>query len=729
LNSGTIDLAVDVGGTFTDLVAVERGTGRLAIGKLLTTPDDPGRAILDGIEALLMENGWGWADLAGIVHATTLVSNALIERKGAPTALLTTRGFRDVLEIGHELRYHLHDLALRRPEPLVPRAWRYEVDERTDADGSILQPLDEDALARLAGALRAEGIASVAVCFLHAYANPAHELASERVLGAALPGVPITLSHRVSPERGEHARTSTTAASAYVRPLIAGYLEALAARLRERGLGGPLRLMVSNGGTVTAAEAAAVPVHLLESGPAAGVLAAGAFGRRVGLADLVSFEMGGTTAKVCLVEGGAPAITTEGEAARLSRFRKGSGLAVRIPMVDLIEVGAGGGSIARVDALGLLKVGPESAGADPGPACYGRGGTEPTVTDANLLLGYLAPDRFLGGAMPLDPEAARRVISKRLARPLGLSVEAAAAGVYRVVTEAMASALRVHLAERGRDPRRYTLFAAGGAGPAHAVAIARLLYLPRVICPPGAGAASALGCLAAPPAAEIARSFPGRLDGLDWPAVNALLGALEQEARARLADAGVQSGVTLQRLADLRYAGQGNEVPVPLPDGPLGPPDLPALEAAFAAVYRDRFDHTLPGAAIEAVTWRVRAAGPPGVADGLTPRPPSLRGKGVPWSGVSMDTITPVAENASEGGTPFPRREGGRGVRPSASRPVYFSETGGFIPAAVCDRYALAPGASLAGPAIVEERESTVVLPPGSYATIDTFGNLVIIPR
>jgi N-methylhydantoinase A/oxoprolinase/acetone carboxylase beta subunit len=728
----SVDLAVDVGGTFTDLVAVDQNTGRLAIGKLLTTPEDPGDAILYGIETLLAENGWDWADLAGVVHATTLVSNALIERKGAPTALLTTRGFRDTLEIGHEFRYHLHDLAMRRPAPLVPREWRFEVDERVGPAGEVLQPLDEDGLRRIAARLRADGVASVAICFLHAYANPAHEEAAERILAEALPGVPVSLSHRICPERGEYARTSTVVASAYVRPLIAGYLETLEARLRARGLAGPFRLMVSDGGSVPAAEAAAAPVRLLESGPAAGVLAARHQGGQLGLADLVSFEMGGTTAKVCLIEGGAPALTTEGEAARLSRFRKGSGLAIHTPLVDLLEVGAGGGSIARVDAMGLLKVGPESAGADPGPACYGRGGAEATVTDANLVLGYLDPAYFLGGAMPLDPEAARRALATRLAGPLGLTVEEAAAGVHRVVTEAMASALRVHLAERGRDPRRYALFAAGGAGPAHAVALARLLGMPRVVCPPGAGAAAAFGCLATPPLAAAARTLPGRLDDLAWPEVNTLLEALEAEARARLAAAGATANIAVGRLVEMRYAGQGNEVPVPLPTGPLGPPHRDAIAQSFAAVYHDRFGHTLPDAPLEAVTWRVRATGPAPVrGTDLTPGPFPPR-EGVPPSGSSSSPGAPGTPPDPKGVPPSRVGKGDWGLGPTPqprSRPVYFPEPAAFVPTAVYDRYSLPSGATLAGPAIVEERESTLILPPDSRAMVDAYGNVVIEPE
>ncbi|HZD37956.1 MAG TPA: hydantoinase/oxoprolinase family protein, partial [Actinomycetes bacterium] len=530
-------IAVDIGGTFTDLVLVEGGRVT-ANAKVLTTPGDPSIAVETGIGRLLERLGAGCVD--EVVHGTTLVANALIERKGATTALVTTKGFRDVLGIRRELRYDLYDLFLEMPEPLVPRRLRFEAAERVLADGGVEAAPDPEEVRRIARRMDREGIQAVAVSLLHAYRHPHHERAVAGILRRELPGVAISLSSDVSPELGEFARTSTVVANAYVLPLVAGYLEMLAKRLERLGLRGPLRIMLSTGagGLAGVDTASRYPVRLLESGPAAGALGAGFWGGSSGSRNVLAFDMGGTTAKACLIENGIPMVAREFEAARVYRFTKGSGLPLRVPVIDLIEIGAGGGSIAGVGPFGLPRVGPESTGADPGPACYGQGGTDPAVTDADLVLGYLNPEFFLGGEMRLDEGAARRAIG-RLAGELGLGVEEAAAAIHRVVNENMASAARMHAIERGRDLRRFTLVATGGAGPVHAWGVARALGMSKLVFPPSAGVASAFGMLTAAPGFEFARSLPAPLERTSWEQVRAVLRELAEEGMRQLASSGV----------------------------------------------------------------------------------------------------------------------------------------------------------------------------------------------
>ena len=486
---GNARIAVDIGGTFTDLVLLIEGRVARNV-KLLTTSEDPSVAVEAGVAELLAHVDA--AQVREIVHGTTLVSNLLIERKGAVTALLTTRGFRDVMTIRREHRFDLYDLFLDMPEPLVPRRLTFELSERVLADGSVDRALDPSEVRRVCRRLAREGIQSVAVCLLHAYRNPDHERAVAEILRQEAPGLTVSLSSEVSPELGEFARMSTVSANAYVMPLVSRYLETLEKRLAGLGLRGPLRIMLSTGGGGLAGTATArrYPVRLLESGPAAGALAAGHWGGRAGRANVLAFDMGGTTAKACLVEDGVPMVAREFEAARTYRFARGSGLPLRVPVVDLIEIGAGGGSVATVGPFGLPKVGPESTGAVPGPASYGQGGEEATVTDADLLLGYLNPEFFLGGDMRLDEDSARRSV-ERLGVGLGLGLEAAAAAVHRVVNENMAIAARMHAVERGRDLRRFALVATGGAGPVHAWGVARALNITELIVPPSAGVASA----------------------------------------------------------------------------------------------------------------------------------------------------------------------------------------------------------------------------------------------
>ncbi len=682
-------VGADIGGTFTDLLLVDRG-GQAIFGKTLTTPDDPSAAV----EAVLRE-ALGGAVTPGergmLVHGTTLVTNALIERTGAPTALLTTAGFRDALEIGRENRYELYDLNLELPRPLIPRELRFDVPERIAADGAVLRPLDEAFVRRLVAELRDKGITAIAVCYLNSFRDPTHERRTAELIAEVAPNVRVSLSSEVVAEIREFQRTSTTAANVYVQQQVASYLDELRRRLDRLGFVGSFFVMLSSGGIATTETASRFPVRLLESGPAAGALAAAQQGIRAGHRDLLSFDMGGTTAKLCAVEDGRPLKVHEFEVDRVYRFRRGSGLPIKIPVVDMIEIGAGGGSIARVDALGLLKVGPLSAGAEPGPACYGRGGMRPTVTDADLVLGYLDPSFFLGGQMRLDVEGARDALAT-LAGPLGLSVEQVAWGIHQIVNENMANAARAHLAERGKDPRRMPLFAFGGAGPVHGYRVAEILRLPSLIAPLGAGVGSTFGLLVAPLAFDFVRSAYSRLDGLKWSQANALLDDMAQEGRAVLESSGLApSEIAYRRTADMRYVGQGHEVSVELPDGWLGETHTAEIARAFERTYRDLYGRRGPDVPLEVINWRVVASGP-------APR---------------LDFHLPA-------------RAGSGGVALKGRRAAYFSERGGYVETAVYDRYALRPGTTFDGPAIVEERESTLVIGARGRAGVDEHLNVVV---
>jgi N-methylhydantoinase A len=680
-------IAVDIGGTFTDLVLVK--SGRIAASaKVLTTPGDPSLAIEAGIERLLADVKP--EEVREVVHATTLISNALIERKGATTALIATKGFRDVMTIRRELRYDLYDLFLEMPEPLVPRRLRFEVAERILADGSVDTPLDVGEVIKIARRLEREGVQSVAVALLHSYRNAEHERAVGEVLREELPGIPVSLSSEVSPELGEFARTSTAIANAYAMPLVATYLDTLQKRLDGLGLRGPLLVMLSTGGGGLAGTETArrFPVRLMESGPAAGALSAGFWGTRTGVRDVMAFDMGGTTAKACLIEDGIPTVAREFEAARVYRFTKGSGVPLRVPVIDLIEIGAGGGSIAGVGPFGLPKVGPESTGAVPGPACYGQGGQEVTVTDADLLLGYLNPDFFLGGEMKLDVDGARRAI-ERLGTALGLTVRQAAAAVHQVVNENMAGAARMHAIERGRDLRRFAMVATGGAGPVHAWGVARALGIKTLVFPPAAGVASAFGMLTAAAGFEFARSLPSALNETRWTEVRRAIAALAREGTRQLGATGItRNQVRVSIAADVRYLGQGETVTVEL-GSELGPDPVPQVQDAFDESYRRLYSRRPPGVESEVMTWRVRVTGP-----------------------------TPKLDVRLRAGTAGAARKG--------SRRVWFAEADGFVEANVFDRYLLVAGADLRGPAVVEERESTVVIGPGGRARVDPFGSLEV---
>ncbi|MEO9188847.1 MAG: hydantoinase/oxoprolinase family protein [Acetobacteraceae bacterium] len=687
--TGPISLGIDIGGTFTDLVALDHRDGRAAIWKESTTRDDPSRGALDGIRNLLGHSAIPAAEIGRVVHATTLFTNALIERKGAPTALLTTAGFADVLEIGRERKYELYDLSIDMPRPLVPRPWRREATERLAPDGGIVVPLDVDQVLREAQTLVDAGVRSLAIVFLHAYANPRHERLAAEAIGRRFPDLSLSLSCDVAPEIREYPRASTTVANAYVRPMAEAYLDRLETALASAGIPGRLLLMLSNGGLTHVAEAKRAPVQLLESGPAAGALAAAWFGRGAGLDRVLAFDMGGTTAKLALVDDGEPRVAWGFEAARQKRFLRGSGLPIQIATVELIEIGAGGGSIAHRSELGTLQVGPESAGALPGPACYGRGGTLPTVTDSDLVLGYLDAGFFLGGAMRVDAVAASASL-EGLAASLDVTPERGAAGVHDVVNEAMASAARVAIAERGGALANYTLLATGGAGPVHAWQVARKLGLRRLICPPGAGAGSALGMLMAPARVDRVASVNTTLERIDWDALADVAERLREDALGIVAQSGADmASLAVRRMADMRYVGQGFEITVTLPEE-LG---AQTLREAFETHYRSLFTRAAPDAAIEMVALRLSLV--------------------APMQGAQHAITLRHAERSSTG-----TLKGHRHVR--------FPELEAAISTPVYDRYALRPGARLLGPAIVEENESTLVIGPGGRAEILPDGSIAV---
>jgi len=688
----TISIGVDIGGTFTDVVLIEQGTRTVVSSKVLTTPSKPEQAVLDAIDAVLSRSPHGYDAVRTYVHGTTLATNAIIERKGACTGLLTTQGFRDSLETASELRYELYDPFIEFPEPLIPRYLRLGVAERTQFDGVILSPTNTDAVAAAIDEMLAAGVESVAVCFLHAYANPANELAAAKVIAAAHPDLSVSLSSRVLPEIGEYARTSTTAANAYVRPLVARYLTDLVQMLLERGSKGAFFVMSSSGGTLSLELAREFPVRLVESGPAAGVSIAAHYATELDKPNLLSFDMGGTTAKISLVQGGVPTRTNELEVARVRRFHKGSGILLKAPAIDLIEIGAGGGSIARVDALGLLAVGPQSAGADPGPVCYGRGGTAPTVTDADLVLGYLDADHFLGGTMRLEREQALAAIEQHIGRPLGLDALAAARSVFSVVNDSMANAAAVYAAEQGIDLRDYTLLAFGGAAPTHAWDVARRLGINEVRVPFAAGVLSALGCLASPVSFDFVVGYMRELAQVNWAYINARFVALEAEGRELLTQAGIAEGIAVSFSADMRYFGQRYEVNVALPIGPLDETLLPTLHDAFYAAYRQHYGRDIREVPVETVSWRLNVSGP---------RP-------------KLDVEWP--SHAIRGSVPVPKGE----------REVYFLDAQQPLPCPVYERVALAIGTQFVGPAVVEDHESTSIVPPGASATVDDAQMLVI---
>ena len=709
-------IGIDIGGTFTDVVAIAHADGSQHSAKVLTTHDDPTLGVVNAINSLIQAAGLRPSDVRRVVHATTLFTNALIERRGAATALLTNHGFEDVLAVGNERKYDLYDLSIERAPPLVPSQWRVGITGRLDAQGNEIEALDPAQALKAVGELREQGVDSIAICMLHAWASDRHERELARHIGRAFPDLPVTLSCDIAPVIREYERMSTTVASAYVKPLATHYLGTLESRLAARGLDARVLMMLSNGGLTHLREARARPIELLESGPAAGAIAAASLGARDHLAQMLAFDMGGTTAKLSLIEAGQPAIAYGFEAARRKRFAEGSGLPIRITTVDLIEIGAGGGSIARLDSMRLLKVGPESAGSDPGPACYPQGGDQPTVTDANLVLGYLNPDFFAAGSLPLNRDRAERALAA-LSRELGLSPTDTAWGIHDIVAENMASAARVHIAERGRDPAEHVLVCTGGGGPLHAYRVAQKVGVRRLVCPPDAGVASALGLLVAPARIDRARTVSLRPDTDSLKRLESTFAELEADACSALHDLLTDFGpVSLHRQADGRFVGQAFHLTVDLPDGPYanGEPQAgdasrendalrqhdPASEAlmrtrlrdAFVTGYQRKFGRTPPQVAVELVTLRVSARAP-----------------------VRQNALSRQNRTADSGGPPNTVR-----------RSVFFPELGGFVDTVILRRAALPAGFSAAGPLLIEDAGSTLVLGPQARVLLSSSGNLII---
>lgn len=684
-------LGIDIGGTFTDFVLFDNSTNQLYFAKTLTTYPDPTVGIFNGVKELEDKFGFPVKEMDRIVHGTTLVTNAVIERKGAKTAFITTKGFEDVLEIGREMRYDIYDIFLTMPKPLVPRDLRMGVKERVDIEGNVLTALDETSLASLATTLKENGIEAVGVCLLNSFANTSHEKVVGDYLSANIPEMYYSLSSEIMPEIREYERSSATAMNAYVQPITDKYLKDFETQLRTAGFEGNINIMISSGRLTTIDGARKSPIHLLESGPAGGAMAGVFYGGHLEEENLLCFDMGGTTAKACVIYEGKPEITNHFEAGRVKRFKKGSGLPVRIPVIDLIEIGAGGGSIARVNNIGLLTVGPDSASSTPGPACYNLGGENPTVTDADLVLGYLNADYFLGGEMKLSVEAARKAIETKLAKPLGISIEDAAMGVHKIVNENMANAARVHVLEKGMDPRHFNMIGFGGAGPVHSFGVAKLLNTKRLIIPVGAGVTSALGFLVSPVASEKIHSHIEGLDALDWGEVNSFLISMENDGYDFLAKSGInKDDAIVQRVVEMRYHGQGHEITIELPTGKLNSSHITEIEKRFVKEYEFRYNRSIEGMRMEMVTWRVVVQGP------------------TPEMKVKQFSTTASDADAYKG-----------------TRKVFFEETG-YLDCPVYDRYALKPNEKFDGPAIIEETESTTVIGINSSVQVDSDKNILI---
>jgi N-methylhydantoinase A len=692
-------LAFDTGGTFTDFAMTE-DDGTILLHKVLSTPDAPARAVLQGVDELLAKvrvRDGGKAKGNGqlqILGATTVVTNAVLERRGVHTAFITTDGFQDMLRIRTEGRYDLYDLRIQYPEPLVSRELCFGVEERIAADGTVIKALDEDGVRTIGRVLLDRKVESVAVCLLHAYKYAQHERRIGEILAEVAPGISVSLSSTVCPEVREYDRASTTVVNAYTRPMMVGHVNHLERELSQRGVEGQLLWMTSSGGVVPSSSASRTPVRLIESGPAAGAVAAADYARQAGESSVLSFDMGGTTAKLCLIPNGQPMVANDLEVARHERFRKGSGFPLKIQSIHMIEIGAGGGSIAARNKLGLLGVGPRSAAAAPGPACYGRGGTEPTVTDADLLLGYLNENSFLGGDFALDKPAAESAMA-RLAKELGISLERCAWGIHDMVNESMAEAASMQATDSGVDPRALPLIAFGGAGPVHAYGVARKLGIRKVICPLGAGVTSAIGLLGAPVAADLSASLPMRISAWNPSAVNVVKATLADQGReVVLASKVPVDHISYTYTVDMRHVGQGYEISVPLPElDPADPKFVEELLARFHANYVALYGRAVSGTDAEVITWRVRASGPK-----------------APVSLASLRGGSDVARDARKG-----------------TRPVFFSELGKYVDTPVYDHYALVPGVPVEGPAIIEQRESTVVMGPNASASLDAQHNLIML--
>jgi N-methylhydantoinase A len=689
----SIRVGFDIGGTFTDLVLTDERHNVLINEKLLGNAADVSQAVIEGIVRLLDRSGCSLGDIgAMVVGATTIVANTIIEGKGAKTALVTTRGFGNVLTMGRELRYDSQRINLPFPKPLVDDDLCLEVGERLDVSGQVIEPLDLGDVDAAIDVLGRAKVEAVAVSFLHAYRNPDHEQKVAALIERALPDVFVSLSSEISPEIGEYVRASTTVANAYVQPFLKRQLLRLDRRLKEIGYGNDLFIMLSNGGTIGLDGALRYPIRLIESGPAAGALASTFFAETGNGDNLISFDMGGTTAKACLVHAGHPTITKQFEAARIERFSKGSGIPLRVPVMDMIEIGAGGGSIARLDDIGLITVGPDSAAASPGPACYGLGGTEATVTDADLVLGYIDPDHFAGGTMPLDRDAAIAALT-RLGEELGVDTIEAAWGVHEIVNENMSQATKVHIAEYGKDPRNYRMVALGGAGPLHAVGVARKVGLKTVTVPRLAGVGSAFGLLISPIGMDFWRSSVRVAEQLRWDEVSALLEDLREEAVSILSGTRGRD-LNFAYSLDARYAGQGSELSVELSEACLGPDIARHVIERFQETYQKLYGRRIAAGVVEAVTWKLLA----------TAYSPDLTG-----------VMSSGATRADEHGRPEKK----------GTQQVYLHPDG-WVTATVYDHADLMPGDTVAGPALVRQPESTILIGAEETGTVDARSSVVV---
>ncbi|MEM7597899.1 MAG: hydantoinase/oxoprolinase family protein [Pseudomonadota bacterium] len=683
-------LAVDIGGTFTDTVLMDADEAVLATTKTPTTPQNPTLGALDGVRHVMTQAGRDWGKVTGFVHGTTLATNALIERRGAKVGSITNDGFRDILEIAYERRYSQYDINLEKPDLIVPRDRAWTIPGRMDVDGQEVTPLNEAAVPELATALREQGIEAVAICLLHAYANPAHELRLRALLQDRLPGVSISLSHEVSPEAREFDRLCTTIANAYIQPLMSNYLIDFARQFAEGGITCPILMMTAGGGMTTLETAAALPIRLVESGPAGGAILAARVAQTAQERDVLSFDMGGTTAKLCLIDNYQPQTARRFEIARAERFIKGSGMPVRIPVLEMIEIGAGGGSIASVDRLGRVQVGPQSAGSEPGPAAFGKGGTAPTVTDADILQGLIEPASFAEGRLQIDIHAAETAMVAQIGDALDMSPGEAAAGISEIVDENMAGAGRMHAVESGKDLSTRTMIAFGGNGPLHATRVARRAGVSRILIPKDPGVGSAVGFLYAPVSFEIVRSRYAMLDALDIDALNAFFEAMIAEARGVVRAGAPDGSLTCRRTAFMRYHGQGHEIEIPLPDRALTSRDIDPLREAFEAEYRTQFSRAVPGMPIEVLNWSVRIAS---ATD--EPRDASRRG------------ATSRAE-------------------PTRQTPIRCDVSGQTRQADIYDRASLLPGHQLVGPALIVEPQTTTYVSADFAAEVAGDGTLIL---
>ncbi|WP_375230475.1 hydantoinase/oxoprolinase family protein [Roseobacter sp. S98] len=681
-------MAIDIGGTFTDTVLMDEAMRLCASCKVPTTPANPVEGAVQGALAALEQSGADWSGITAFIHGTTLATNALIEKRGAVVATVTTAGFRDILEIAYERRYSQYAIDIEKPDLLVARHRAFTIGGRMTASGEELKPLDEAAVPELAAKIRASGAGAVAVCLLHAYANPEHEQRLAELLEQHLPDISVSLSHEVSPEAREFDRLCTTVANASVRPLMAGYLAAFEAEFSALGLQCPILMMTAGGGMTTLETASRLPVRLVESGPAGGAILAARIAAETGETDVLSFDMGGTTAKLCLIDRGRPQMARRFEIARAARFIRGSGMPVRIPVIEMIEIGAGGGSVAAVDGLGRVTVGPESAGSDPGPAGFGRGGSHPTVTDADILQGYIDPVTFAEGRLTVEPDLSSDALDRHVGQPLGCPAESAATAVSEIVDEAMAGAGRMHAVESGKDLSSRLMIAFGGNGPLHASRVARRAGVRRILIPRDPGVGSAVGFLFAPVSFEIIRSQYARLDTIDLAAVNALFDDMLTEAISIVRAGAPEGEIVQRRVAYMRYQGQGHEIEVELGTSPLQASDLDRIRQAFDDEYRRQFGRTVPGMTIEILNW--------GLTVSAGNAPPPERADDAPESQCT----------------------------PKGQRRIWCNVSRAWAEAGVYDRVALPAGSRIDGPALITEAQTTTFVSADFSACTDTFGNI-----